>query len=96
MGFIDTIKTTILEWLKTFSNKPSFISSKRLERFAVFTTMLACSIYFLIKSITSCSLTATDLMVVVVAWLGYCGFNVIQGRKDNQTINKEENGNQIS
>lgn len=96
MGMIDTIKTTIIEWLKTFSNKPSFISSKRLERFAVFTTMLSCSIYFLIKAITSCSITATDLMIVIVGWLSYAGFNTIQGRKDNQTINKEENGNQVS
>lgn len=90
MQLIDTIKTIVIEWFKTFSNKPSFISSKRIERFAVFSTMLACSIYFLIKAITACSITATDLMIVIVGWLSYAGFNTIQGRKDNQTINKEE------
>lgn len=79
-----------LEWLKTFSNKPSFLSSKRIERFFTFTIMLAASTYYLFKGVYNWEISSTDLMVIVAAWLGFSGFNVIQGRKDNQTINKEE------
>lgn len=79
-----------LEWLKTFSNKPSFLSSKRIERFFTFTIMLAASTYYLFKGVYNWEISSTDLMVIVAAWLGFAGFNVIQGRKDNT----EENGNQ--
>ena len=94
MNIIENIRHVVVEWLKTFSNKPSFVSSKRIERFAVFTTMLICTVYFLVKAITSCSINATDLMIVVVGWLGYAGFNTIQGRKDHQQTDKTDEPNQ--
>lgn len=79
-----------IEWVKTFSNTKSFLSSKRIERFFTFAIMLAASTYYLFKGVYNWEISSTDLMVIVAAWLGFAGFNVIQGRKDNT----EENGNQ--
>ena len=78
------LKELVLEWLRTFSNQPSAVSSKRLERFAVFTTMLLLTIIFVVNSIFKCSISAAELMIVVATWLGYAGFNTIQIKKDNE------------
>jgi len=80
------------QFLLTFSDKKSLYSSKRIERFAVFTTMLTASGMFLFKNISSEKLSAGDLMIVVVGWLGYAGFNTIQGKKnvENNSESKEE------
>lgn len=80
---MSNLKELVLEWLRTFSNQPSAVSSKRLERFAVFTSMLLLSIYFVINSILKCSISAAELMIVIGTWLGYAGFNTIQIKKDN-------------
>lgn len=72
----------IEEIIKTFSNEPSFLSSKRLERFAVFASMLLATLGFLAYHIFACKLTATDLTIIVATWLGYAGFNTLQNRKD--------------
>lgn len=84
MKWIEENLTLLYEWILTFSNKPSLLSSKRIERFLVFTTMLILSCVFLVKAIYTCTLSATDLIIVVGAWLGYAGFNTVQGRKDGQ------------
>lgn len=76
------IKQMAFEWIKTFSNSSSFLSSKRIERFLVFITMLGASAVFLFKNIFSCGIDSTGLMIVVAGWLGYAGFNIIQGKKD--------------
>ena len=80
------------QFLLTFSDKKSLYSSKRIERFAVFTTMLTASGMFLFKNISSEKLSAGDLMIVVVGWLGYAGFNTIQGKKnvENNSESEEE------
>jgi hypothetical protein len=46
---------------------------------------------FLFKNISSGKLSAGDLMIVVVGWLGYAGFNIIQGKKnvENNSESKE-------
>lgn len=72
----------IKEFLHTFTNKPSRFSSKRIERFAVFTSMLLATDIFLVMTIFKCSISATDLMIVCGGWLAYAGFNIVQGRKD--------------
>lgn len=69
-------------FLDTLTNKPSRFSSKRIERFAVFTSMLIATDIYLVMAIFKCSISATDLMIVCGGWLAYAGFNIIQGRKD--------------
>lgn len=72
------------ELLSTFSNKPSLLSSKRIERFAVFSSMLLSTLGFIGYHIFVCSLTATDLILIVATWLGYAGFNTLQINKDKR------------
>ena len=86
------IQKAIWEWIQTFSNKPSFFASKRIERFAVFALMLLCSIYFLIKGIYNWELSATDLIIVVGGWLGYAGYNTYQLRKDKSKDEPQAGG----
>lgn len=73
----------INELINTFSNKPSFLSSKRLERFAVFSLMLLATCTWLAMGIFKCNLSGGDLIMVVGVWLGYAGFNTVQIKKDN-------------
>ena len=87
---IEQIRTAFIEWIRTFSNTPSLLSSKRIERFLAFTCMLVPSVYYLIKGIYNWEIDSTNLMVVVAGWLGYGGFNTVQSRKDKQ----QEDGNQ--
>jgi small neutral amino acid transporter SnatA (MarC family) len=72
----------ISAFLDTFTNKQSKYSSKRIERFAVFTSMLIATDIYLVMAIFKCSISATDLMIVCGGWLAYAGFNIVQGRKD--------------
>jgi hypothetical protein len=81
---MNKINEYIHEWLQTFSNEKSHFSSKRLERFAIFSSMLGATIVFLASHIFKCDFTSTELMIVVAGWLGYAGFNIVQGKKDNQ------------
>jgi len=84
----------VFEWVKTFSNKSSFLSSKRIERFTIFGVMLSLTIVFIVNSIIKCTLTAVDFTIVISVWLGLAGFNVIQGRKDvksESNTGEEEN-----
>jgi hypothetical protein len=82
MKWIEENMTLLYELILTFSNKKSLLSSKRIERFMVFTSMLALTWFFLVRAILNCTITSTDLMIVVSLWLGYAGFNTIQVKKD--------------
>lgn len=76
------MKELLTEWFLTFSNKKSNLSSKRIERFAVFVSMLLATITYLFMGIFKCNLAASDLVMIVGVWLGYAGFNTIQIKKD--------------
>lgn len=69
------------ELMMTLSDEPSLFSSKRLERFAVFTSMLLATDVWLFRSIWKGTLEAGSLMMVVAGWMVYAGFNVIQAAK---------------
>jgi len=75
------MKTDYLkEILLTFSDKPSFFSAKRVERFAVFTSFLSITVFYIITHIQT--ILPTDLGVLTGIWLGYGGFNTIMAKKD--------------
>jgi hypothetical protein len=86
----EKIKWISGEVLNTFSNKNSFFSSKRLERFLVFISMLSLTVFFVIKSIISCTLGATDFIIIIGTWLGYGGWTTTQISKDKK-IETENN-----
>ena len=86
----ENIEKGIKELINTFSDKPSFLSSKRIERFAIFSSMLIATLIFLSWRILNCNVFgATDLMIVVTGWMMYAGFNTIQSNK-NKTNNEEK------
>jgi len=84
---MNTIKELIKEWLLTFSDKKSWLSSKRLERFALFVVALGASAYFLFKGIYNWEITSTDLIIVTATLFGYAGFATIQGKKNENNQN---------
>ena len=53
--------------------------------------MLAATTFYLFKGVYNWEISSTDLMLIVAGWLGFAGFNVIQGRKDNTQQNTEGN-----
>lgn len=75
------------DFLDTFTSKPTRFSSKRIERFFVFASLLLATNVFLWQSILKCNIDATDLMIVCGGWLAYAGFNIVQGRKDKDKDN---------
>jgi ABC-type protease/lipase transport system fused ATPase/permease subunit len=80
----DKITWLFNEILNTFSNKKSFLSSKRIERFLIFTIMLFLTVIFIIKSIIACTLGATDFIIIIGTWLGYGGWSTVQISKDKK------------
>jgi hypothetical protein len=82
-------KEILIEWIKTYSNKPSFFASKRIERSLVFLAMIAITIWYLEEHLQTIS--ATDLCFVIGTWLGYAGWNTHVLRKEK----KEEATNEI-
>jgi hypothetical protein len=87
---MNNIKELIREWLLTFSDKKSWLSSKRLERFALFVVALGASAYFLFKGIYNWEITSTDLIIVTATLFGYAGFATIQGNKNGNKGNQED------
>lgn len=74
------------ELLATFSNKPSFLSSKKIERFVIFSVTLSITIAYLILHLKH--LGATDFVMVLGLWLGYGGANSILLQRDKK-VDKE-------
>ena len=93
MNLKNKILYIVKELILTFSDGKSLFSSKRIERFAIFSSMLITSIIFLLYRVGNCEkFTSSDLMIVVVGWLGYAGFNVIQSNKNKpEDINENIN-----
>jgi len=86
-SIFDNLKELLHEWLLTFSNKQSNLSSKRLERFALFVVALGASAFYLFKGVYNWELTSTDLIIVTATLFGYAGFATIQGKKDESNQN---------
>ena len=82
-----------LEWLgyellKTFSNEPSFFSSKRLERFAMFNSALFIIIGYVSRK---WSLLSTEDVLMIAGMLFAGGaWNAVQIRKDMKELPKDE------
>ena len=83
------IKTAAFEWLKTLSSKPSFFSSKRLERF-VFTgvtigAIITCIVYEIIQD----KLTATEVTILTAPLLLAAGYNLGKTEQAKKTDNAD-------
>lgn len=70
------------ELLMTFSNQKSLISSKKVERFAIFLTFLSLSVYYIVSNIDK--MHATEFIEVIGIWLAYGGYNSFMNFRDKK------------
>lgn len=82
MKIFNTIKYMMTEWWHTLSTKPSFLSSKRVERFIFTVTVVA--ITWIINVYNLGKWTATDHVITLTPLLIAAGYNIIQERNDRK------------
>lgn len=70
------------EFILTFSNKASLLSSKKIERFFIFNILMILTIFYI--SINMSKLSADDFIKVIAVWLGYGGWNTYQTYRDKK------------
>jgi len=70
------------EFVLTFSNKKSLLSSKKIERFIAFNTFLIISVIYLIKHMEH--LTPENLIEIIGVWLTYGGYNSFMNYRDKK------------
>ena len=81
----------IWELVLTLSHTKSLFSSKRLERWSLFTTALSmCIIYFIMHLKT---ITVPEMLGIVGVLLGYAGFTMTKTEKDKLPKEDETNIN---
>lgn len=85
----ENIKKIIKDLYQTFSNNKSFLSSKRIERFAFTAVALGIVIGSFVYLVKSDKLTATDSIILITPLLVAAGHNMIQtekGKKNDSEI----------
>lgn len=83
------------EFILTLSNRKSLFSSKKIERFIVFTTMITISLVYLVMNMRG--MDALDFIQVVGLFLAYGGYNslmTLRDRKLNNDIDESEEESQ--
>ena len=70
------------ELILTFSNKKSFFSSKRIERFIVFNVFLVLTVIYVVRNIED--LDSFAFIQIVGLWLAYGGYNSLMNLKDRK------------
>lgn len=86
----ENIKKVIKDLYDTLSSKHSFLSSKRLERFAFVSTSLSIVIGTFVFLIVAGTLTATDAIILISPLLLAAGYNLAKGEKGkkDETVDK--------
>ncbi len=82
----NNFKYLILQIFYTFSNHPSKLASKRIERFVIFINaivLLDISFFILLKKD---KVTITESIAVFAAQMGYAGFQTYQIFKDKKKM----------
>jgi hypothetical protein len=74
------------EMLLTFSNKKSVLSSKKIERFIVFSVFLILTVIYL--ALRMGTMEPLDFIQVVALWLGYGGWNSFVGLREKKIDNE--------
>lgn len=70
------------ELVMTFSNQKSLFSSKKIERFIVFWTFLALTVYYIVKNIHE--MDSLEFVEVIGLWLAYGGYNSMLNLRDRK------------
>lgn len=90
----EKIKKFILEWIKTFSSKPSFFSSKRIERFVFSGVVVGGYLTTIGYLVHSDKLTATEFAIASTPMLLAAGYNLgkTEESKKLETAKNLQNG----
>lgn len=78
----EQIKKYFREWLLTFSNKPSFLSSKRITQFCFGAVGVGLTITVSLYNIDK--FTATDQTIVISPLFLYGGYTLSQTQKEKK------------
>ena len=70
----DELTFVYVELKKTFSNEPSFFSSKRIERFLFVLSALWAGNYWLATHVDV--LTYEMIIAYIIVWLGFAGYSM--------------------
>lgn len=70
------------EFILTFSNKSSFFSSKKFERFIVFNVFIIITVIYLAFHIKT--MDALSFIEVIAIWLTYGGANSVLLQRDKK------------
>lgn len=84
----DNFKKLILEWLKTFSQRASLFSSKKMERFVFGGFYILMCTAYMIYAIEEKTLEASDIVLIGSPLLIAAGYNLAKTEKE-KTDNKE-------
>ncbi len=87
----DNIKRLISEWIKTFSQRASFFSSKKIERFVFGSAYLSFCYLYIGFAIYNKTFTAMDVTLIGSPLLLAAGYNLAKTEKE-KSENKETNG----
>lgn len=82
----DEITFLYVEIKKSFSNEPSFFSSKRIERYLFVMTALWAGNYWLVTHVDA--LTYEMIIAYCALWLGFAGYSMTTTQKEKK--NKED------
>lgn len=74
------------EMMMTFSGKKSMLSSKKIERFIVFSVFLTLTIIYL--GMRMRTMEPLDFIQVIGLWLGYGGWNSFVGLREKKIDNE--------
>lgn len=82
----DEIVFICSELKKTFSNEPSYFSSKRIERFLFVITALWAGNYWLMTHVDT--LTYEMIIAFCALWLGFAGYSMNTTQKEKKNDKK--------
>lgn len=85
----DEIKFIYVELKKTFSDEPSFFSSKRIERMILFVTALIASNFWFWTHYPN--LTVSEVVLYISTHLGFAGYTMAQTQKEKLKKKEDEN-----
>jgi hypothetical protein len=84
----DNIKKMIMEWLATFSNENSWLSSKRIERFVFINFGVWLTTFVVIYNRDKFS--ASDNLLLITPLFVYAGFSLTKTEKEKLNDNQQK------
>jgi len=75
------------ELILTFTTEKSLFSSKKIERFIIFTTLISITITYISLNIKE--IESLELVELIGLWLTYGGYNTFQGYRDKKLATEE-------